>query len=80
MRSCTGDWNWNFVVRPFPVTEQGGFLCSCVRDLKPLYESNVNSVGNDGNGGSQREMIRFSLFIGPRKVGDRVWCSTKKHA
>ena len=68
------------MARPFQVTKQGGFLCSRVRDLKPLYESNVNSVGNDGNGGSQREMIRFSLFIGLRKVGVRVWCSTKKHA
>ena len=39
------------MARPFQVTEKGGFLCSGVRDLKPLYESNVKSVGNDGNGG-----------------------------
>ena len=55
------------MARPFQVTEQGGFLCSRVRDLKPLYESNVKSVGNDGNGGSQEGNDKILSFYRPKK-------------
>ena len=54
------------MARPFQVTKQGGFLCSLVRDLKSLSESNVKPVGNDGNGGPQEgndNILSFKLMI-----------------
>ena len=55
------------MARPFQVTKQGGFLCSLVRDLKSLYESNVKSVGNDGNGGPQEGNDKILSFYRPKK-------------